>query len=142
MINITDAEAAYIAGFLDGDGNINVAYSKNRYRARGQFAVNMSIDQVDPRPVLWIHGKVGGKLCRIKDKRGGNRRDRVRWYCGSARCEALLLRLMPYLINKQEKARIALAMRESIKKSRNRPVGGVEYQRRLHLVASSKVYSL
>ncbi len=140
MLNITDVEAAYIAGFIDGDGCISVGHSAYKGKARGQFVVAVIVDNVDPRPVRWIQGKVGGCVWTLKER--GNKRAHTRWQIVGTACEELIRRLLPYFINKQEKAHIALEMRASIKASRHRPVATEELERRYRLIAAAKEHSL
>lgn len=142
-MKLSDSEAAYIAGFIDGEGTINVLNTRLKRTKRGQFTVHITIDQVDPRPMIWMHSKVGGSLFAKTDKRP-NHRPMTRWVIGGAACEDLLRRVLPYLINKHDKANIALAMRESLNAGycTKYPVPEEEYQRRLRLVASAKAESL
>jgi hypothetical protein len=80
-------EAAYIAGFFDGEGSIA--------RRDGRI----SITQKDPAPLYWIQKKLG---CGSVLKRSG---DSYRYgLSGKKRTYQFLMLILPYLIVKRQRA--------------------------------------
>ena len=142
MVTLTDAEAAYIAGFVDGEGTINVLVAKANSGTSKRYIVEMSIGQIDPRPLIFIKEKIGGTLCLARENKQKNQKP-IWFYCiqGVAFDDAIHS-IYKFLILKKDKADIAIQMRNLL---RNNKKGGKltndETNFRLSLVTKAKSFS-
>lgn len=96
----------YAAGFFDGEGCIQIA----RMRRKGKhdvYALRVSANQRDARPLLLFAEHYGGKVRKHERTRFGQC-DMWRWLVSSAKAEAFLLRVLPYLVVKKDQAELAL----------------------------------
>lgn len=106
LSHITPEEWAYIAGFIDGEGNISVIHSNIKW-----CSVRISANQVDPRPLWWIQERLGGTV--IKRIRKDSPKSQAGyiwvWQCGSRqRVYGILRGIWPYLIVKSEQCDLLL----------------------------------
>jgi hypothetical protein len=99
----TDLDA-YLAGFFDGEGHVCV---RRHNKHRWSFYIDLGVTQVDIRPLELFVKAYGGYIMK-KSKVKQLRQCHV-WKC-SKMSEAAwaLYRMLPWLIVKREKARVAL----------------------------------
>lgn len=106
-------ELAYMAGFFDGEGCINICAYKHKHIKNNQIAYKMSIkaSQVDVAPLLMFHKFFGGgtptKFYQTGQKSGIVREQHL-WGIGCNAALHCLEALVPYLIVKKEEAEIAI----------------------------------
>lgn len=137
MIAITEAQASYIAGFIDGEGTINVLVT-----GQGKHLVELSIGQIDPRPLLFIQRLCGGTICTSKQKNRPTSKMIYHWSIRGEGFDAVIKKVSPYLILKKEKAEIAMAMRGRLSpKNKKIRVSDGERVIRLALVQRAKALS-
>jgi hypothetical protein len=109
-------EAAYAAGFFDGEGCVNIA----RYLKRGRPYHTLAIifTNTDFQVLEWLRQRWGGNLFQPILPENVRRRPyrHLRLSAGPAR--PLLLAMLPYLIVKKSEAEIALRFIEA--RSQNR----------------------
>jgi hypothetical protein len=105
---LTETDAAYIAGFLDGDGSIHVRLKPNKaYRFGFQIAPNIVFYQSEKgKNVLErLMEKVGGGRMRLRND------GIVEYIIGdSATMKALINRIKPYLILKKNQADLLISI--------------------------------
>ena len=105
---LTDAEKAYLAGIVDGEGSIGYYFhkSKNRYEA------TLSIVNTDPRLMAWIKEKVGiGNFVSARKQDASGRRKHVAhvWRINNRpRVKEFLEAITPFLVVKQDQAQLLL----------------------------------
>ncbi len=99
-IVLTNMDAAYIAGLIDGEGSITIAESGQDFR------LSLTITNTY-RPVLeWVQERTGGSLAsRRNDK---NRRPIHVLSINNKRVTQILRKIAPYMIIKRQQAQIAL----------------------------------
>lgn len=99
----------YAAGFFDGEGSIILD------RSRASYRLVLSIGQVDSRPLYFIKSHFGGvvKLTNSWRKRA-NAKPLYHWIIKDAAAGAFLLDVIPFLIVKQEQAKVALSFRATV----------------------------
>jgi hypothetical protein len=99
---------AWLAGFIDGEGDIGIARQKEpRSPAGAHHGVRVRVTNTSFEVMELIHGKVGGNLYRGLPPRNGHRPvTRITWN-GKAAVE-LLLHVYPYLKIKRPQALLAL----------------------------------
>lgn len=102
MNTLTVAEAAYIAGFLDGEGSIS-------FKHRKKIDYRISIYQLDPTPLLWIQEITGvGSMMKPNSLQHFGRQVWMYRIYGRFNCTKFLTPLMPYLIVKKLPAQAVL----------------------------------
>jgi len=104
---ILDTDAAWAAGFLDGEGHFGISL-----RGDGRANTVVAATQVDPRPLLRLKEFFGGSLSNcIRGSRGGY----YQWSLqGNTKVERLLLAVRPYLSIKGEQTELMLALIELV----------------------------
>jgi len=106
---LSPTDAAYIAGFLDGDGCITIS---GRHTTPEPMVL---FDNTDPSIIRWLLKKLGSKhnIRRGKPKKGKWRPTMRVAVTGIADVYYLLKQLLPYLIIKREQAELTLKYCES-----------------------------
>lgn len=101
---LTNEEAAYLAGFIDGEGCIHT----NRH-SKAIPTIMINIVNTDKETLQWIANLLG---CKVYPKARG----KVGWkpsyvvHIGTKKCREVLPQLIPYLRVKRQHAAIALAI--------------------------------
>jgi hypothetical protein len=113
--NLTVAQAAYLAGMIDGEGSILVWQRKDR--AIGQRSARVVVVNTD-RPVMdWLLANVGGNLNNKPDTRpsafGTPRKPCWTWIVNGQNAVNILTQVLPYLVIKRDKAIAAIASQPS-----------------------------
>lgn len=111
ITTITDADKAYIAGFIDGEGTVVIGR---------RWAVQVSVGQVDPRPLQYIAGMYGGHLDAVA-RNNPRWRDYWRLTVSGTAALRLLRDIEPYLIVKREQAQVPPLLQAIKRTSRTRP---------------------
>jgi hypothetical protein len=103
---MTELELAYLAGFIDGEGSIQIGRGKWLKMRRG-YALHLSAKQVDPAPLHMLAAAFGGRVIRVKATQP-RRLDHYRWGIVSRQAMAALVALRPYLVVKATQADLAI----------------------------------
>lgn len=109
-ITLTTAQAAYLAGLIDGEGHITIIKSK---RSGGQHKGNhyvwarMSIGITHPIITEIQADYAFGNICRIKT-RNPKHKDLISWYISANEMRAVLPQLLPYLRVRKQQAELML----------------------------------
>lgn len=100
--NYAQWDLAWAAGFIDGEGSINLGFSNNQK----SITLNLSAKQIDPRPLIKLSKMFGGNVRELTtlNKRGINE-----WYIIGNKAKEALILLQPFLVNKKIQARLAVA---------------------------------
>jgi len=122
-LKLSDAEAAYIAGFFDGEGMVTI----HRDRAKGargprvnpNYVMSVRIAQGSLPVLEWIKSKVGGSITR-RFRESHHTRQHWTLALKSHPAQNFLEVVLPYLIVKREEAvhAIAFQLRQSSEKNR------------------------
>jgi len=114
MITIKETEKAYIAGFIDGEGCINIykREPKRRGRKSYEYALNMLIANTRLEPLKFIMSSYGGHIQKYIDNRGSNRAICYHLCLSPRSSQNLLLSIYPYLMIKKPHADIAFKLCE------------------------------
>lgn len=111
-----DTDAAWAAGFLDGEGHFGISL-----RGDGRANATVVATQVDPRPLLRLKEFFGGWLSdRIPDGYGGHYQWSIQ---GNNKVERLLLVVRPYLSIKGEQTDLMLALIELVRSEPKKRTG-------------------
>lgn len=98
-------DLAYIAGFFDGEGSINLLKSIRRRKKANwcaEYTLTVAMGQKDGETLDWIKDNLGGNICKIK--RDGS----YFWYQSNRKAETFLRIILPYLKYKKPQAELAL----------------------------------
>jgi hypothetical protein len=100
MLSLTDLDAAYLAGLMDGEGTIGYRPQKSGYPN-----IELGICMTTPAPLHWAAAATGlGKVYHRPESRA-NRRDA--WFWKVSVCQdiaEILRRIRPYMLVKQYEA--------------------------------------
>lgn len=111
------AEAAYMAGLMDGEGTFFIGnYSNTR---NGFFQTVLKITSTDICMVDWVYKTFGGWISEYTPKqKAKNCRSAVySWACTGDRLTHICEVIHPYLIAKKNQAEILIEMRKTYHKS-------------------------
>lgn len=129
MPKISQSDAAYMAGFMDGEGHFSIACGGCRVpwvRTRqwktkagvqksrrieapfNNYTVRVGCANTDKRVIDWIQCHIGGTYS-IHRHKTANWKDCYKWHLYGANVqEQFILAVLPYLILKREQANIVL----------------------------------
>lgn len=128
---LTSEEAAYIAGFTDGEGLFTI--NRRRHVANGHeylgYSAYFELVNTDKSVMDWIHSKLGctAKLI-IQDLPSGKKAYRIR--SGARQSLQVAEMLLPYLQIKRKAAEVLLQMPMNHKKSDREFVESLYWQMR------------
>lgn len=111
---VTETEAAYLAGLIDGEGYIGIKKHK-AYRSQGRrspgYHARIQVRMVDEPAIAFLAETLGGRYYREKphSKRG---RPLYCYQASDAKAEHVLRTLLPFLRVKRLNAETALAFRK------------------------------
>jgi len=107
---LSEVDAAYIAGFVDGEGSIMLINRKSVALRLTIAQSEKSVDVLD-----WI-GEVTGVGARIMKKAASPNHDNGwTWICNSDAAESVISQLLPYLRVKHLQAKIAIGFQRKIR---------------------------
>lgn len=110
-INLTKMQCAYLAGFLDSDGNINI--SRNNGEGSHTWILRISFYNCNYEALNIMKDWIGfGKVLEQKTK-GENRKPFFRLVYSSAKAAKIIKRLAPYLLVKKNQAKIVMEFLET-----------------------------
>jgi len=111
MKELSDAQAAYIAGVIDGEGNISITQYIRKDRPSLTYKVRVVVVNTDKRMINWIREATGMGWV-VFTKAAHQNKPVWRWGISSNDdIVALLERIKQFLIIKREHAEVALAVR-------------------------------
>lgn len=124
-IKLTAIEAAYIAGFFDGEGCVTIHRDRSKgargIRINRNYVMSIKIGQ-SSKPVLdWIHARVGGS---INERRNPVKKRVWTFTIRSNNAKRLLVDMLPFLIVKREQAEAAIEFQERNSTHKNRYEAG------------------
>lgn len=131
-------ELAYLAGFLDGEGNIRIA--RNSKNAKGYY-LRISATQVSVAPLALLQSRFGGYIYKRKhvQRRDGciRRVPTSEWVLSGPRASQALRDLLPYLVVKRDAAIIGIDFQKIV-----RPRNGSRKALSTEELANRRFYAL
>ena len=118
----TDAELAYMAGIIDGEGTIGI-YRSTSKSGKNSFQVWVIVVQKNPIIIDWMKERFGGpRLFRMVRNRtffsvnGPSKKiyQTYRWYLMGKKAGDLLKKVRPFLVLKGKKADLGIALADSL----------------------------
>jgi hypothetical protein len=102
----SEAELAYFAGIIDGEG----CFAVHRRGTTGIYGLQLQVGNTDPQLMQWIQQRFGGSL-KLERRSNPKHQPVWRWWAASADLDVILTRLIPYLICKKRQAELFVAYR-------------------------------
>ena len=124
---VTEIDAAYFAGFFDGEGCILIAKDSGlRHGKRPSYTLTTIVGNIDKRPLTWLHDKFGGDL-RPSLREG--RQTVYYWRVSAKKAETFVRWIRPYLLVKAIQAWLGLEFLASrgLGGGRGRPLTDEDY---------------
>ena len=109
---------SYFAGLFDGEGTVSITKQWHRQRNKDwqdkaalfywQYGLKLSLSNTDVQPLKWLVQNFGGTYS-LQAEATEKHKARYNWTPqGAGHIKKVLLGLLPYLIIKKERAKIAL----------------------------------
>ena len=92
---------AYAAGLIDGEGHIKVSG-----RTTGAYQLILRVRMLDSKAPRWLLYNLGGTLFDSERTKLG--KVVYHWQASGRECQAVLKLILPYLVTKEQEARLAL----------------------------------
>lgn len=116
---LTDLEAAYLAGFLDGEGSFYMSREKRKANRSGyRYSCGLSAAQVCDDVLLYIQKFAGGSIT-LQRRDGTNHQDCYVLYWGVKQMRWLIPQILPFLVRKREVASVVLEFAKSRRERQN-----------------------
>lgn len=112
-----DTDAAWAAGFIDGEGYLGIVYN-----TRGEFYAVLTVSNVAYEPIARLKELFGGDVRAITPK-SARAMPNWRYKAASDRLEEILTRIRPYLLVKGDQADALLEFRKLVTNKANKYVG-------------------
>lgn len=114
----SEAELAYLAGIIDGEGTVSIGLRTNQQGNRYHTFI-LQVSSVDRPLTDWLCSTFGGSVGIHRQSRG-NYRALHRWSVRSRQGEAILRAVLPYLLLKRPQAELVLRLRGTVCLGANR----------------------
>lgn len=103
---VADAPLAYLAGFFDGEGSIQIPSRTPRRSGKSIYSLDISCANAHPRPIEMFYRFFGGRVS--SSRRNERCHVSYQWRAHGSDAATILEALAPYLQVKAEQARIAV----------------------------------
>lgn len=104
-----EAELAYFAGLIDGEGSFVLHHRRGSH----VFACQLQIGNTDVRMLEWVRERFGGSI--TLERRNNSKHKPVwRWVSNANTLSDAITALLPYLIVKKDQAELILAYRRTL----------------------------
>lgn len=125
---------AYLAGIIDGEGNIDIAKGPIHNRMKSpSYSLRLAVGNTDEKLLLWLKDNFGGSI--YKQLQRPNRKPSWTWTLTNKKAFQLLLEIKDLSVIKQEQINIAIEFQEKTVGrffSRRKPLGLVNKQEAYH----------
>ena len=112
-MNLPHCDLAYIAGLVDGEGTITIRNTCGSWRAKQKWMASISVANTNSELMDWLNGKLGGPSARVETiPHKGNRVVSYQFKMLGLGFLPLYKKLLPYLIIKRERAKLAIQWME------------------------------
>ena len=101
---------AWAAGFFDGEGYVTVQVRGGKYK--GHY-IRIGVNHVLPEPLYEMQKLFGGVIRKQKQAKG-NRHLRHEWGISCAKAADALKQMLPYMLNKDIVAKLALELQDTM----------------------------
>lgn len=112
MKTINTQDLAYIAGYIDGDGCFFIGKEQRKQRLAPKYVISIIISSVNKCTLESFKKQFGGSVRRVQ-KAHDNSKAQYHFSIKKNNSIKLIHKIMPYLVEKKEEAKIALTFAES-----------------------------
>ncbi len=104
---ITNAELAYTAGYIDGDGCFYIGKHCTKKRLKQKYVISMVISSVNTAVLYCFKSYYGGSVCLVQKEHDNNK---ALYHYSIKKLDTLKLaeRILPYLVEKKEECLMAI----------------------------------
>ena len=126
LSKVTEAELAYLAGLVDGEGCFYIGHVKTRSKPTGLPYYNyhslLKISNNCKEVLEWVYNTFGGRTTLFNKKTKDHTRNFITydWYATGYLVRDLTILLLPYLIIKKAQAEVMIKMRNTFPESGSR----------------------
>lgn len=114
---LSDVQAAYLAGIIDGEGCITITKQRNIKAGRLGYCYRpvLHVANTHSRVLVILQKQTGLGRARKFDDARENRKERWQWMIWSQQAAQIVRRVLPYLIIKKKQAIVFLRFVQFIK---------------------------
>jgi hypothetical protein len=111
-MNIDHTEAAWAAGFIDGEGSISIL--KHKGRLSRHYIIELQASNTNAGALYRLAALFGGNVTPPTSDMRGNRKPLYHWLIASEKAASCIEALLPYLCVKCNQAQLALQLQHII----------------------------
>ena len=105
---IAESDWAYLAGFIDADGNIGTNPWKRKIDGEPRYGIRLSITNSDRNIINWLVTNFGGSVFLTNKNSPRHHRSTWRWTVTGKSAEPIMRHTIPYLKVKGKHAELGL----------------------------------
>lgn len=124
---------AYLAGIIDGEGCISIRRWIDKKVYVG-YSLMLDVGNAKPALAEWIKENFGGTVSHTAFKHP-NHNDRYVWRISHGRAGEIIKSVQPFLLLKQEQAKLALEFRDTFHKDNTKGLPSDIHKHREQLIA-------
>jgi len=103
LTNSVDIQLAYLAGLIDGEGSVVLFLTKKQ-----TLQLRVTVYNTNETLIDWLRITFGGCKYKVGRRQKENHAQEYQWFISCGDAHAILAAVLPYLIIKQARARIAI----------------------------------
>lgn len=104
---ISEAELAWLAGFLDGEGYIGIR-KRRLPTGNPRYTISLDVSHTKREAVEFLQATIGGSIQQYQRKKGW--KTTYKWRVRDKKAQEIIKQLLPYFKLKQEQAKLALEL--------------------------------
>jgi hypothetical protein len=129
---------SYLAGIIDGEGNIRIRRS---FEKEGwKFQISLSVSNTNPLLVDWLVSNFGGRV--YKRQRKMNWKPSLDWEISCVKAYLILKKVYPFLLLKKKQAANCILLQESIKRRKKGKLSSKELFKREKLISEIRTLNM
>jgi hypothetical protein len=110
--SLLDVKYAYLAGLIDGEGCVSIINTTSVDRPGLHYQLRLMISMTHQPTIEFLAKEFGGRVNAVQQNKKW--KTRYAWIVCSMNAKKLLTRTQPYLICKQEQARLGIMFQEQL----------------------------
>ncbi len=115
----TEAQLAYLAGIIDGEGSVYIQRSMDK--GTWTYWPRFQVTNTNRKLMEWIHETFGGLIYdKPRKQHNPTWKMQIEWYTKISSMDILIPLILPYLINKKPHVEIMMEFRKTFIKKANK----------------------
>jgi hypothetical protein len=114
-----ETDAAYLAGFIDGEGSIGLRTSHSKDNRTPSYVPRLRITNTNYEVLKWVEVTTGMGMVRKVKPASTSNYQAYEWYVSGSKMKWLLEELIPHLKIKRYQAEIVLEFLKTVQPSEN-----------------------